>query len=335
MSSAFIKFSQLLGLDVEDLVGKTNIDTISDLVGADKNPLEMASDASSKRYDVSSGGKLKSGAKRFQLTYPEDLFDHVGAFIFFNIRSSNIKSTIPSFGEIRLFMPATLRVSYGAQWSEIELPLEKINALGGDVVNKIVNAYQSSGGVGDAVLKEISALADAATAIDYKQTGYWGLDNYLKKNMPGLSGELRRNGFIPPVGDNQATTNPFAAINYNAPSYRQLQLEFDFLARNPDEAEEIRKILKAFKLAMHPAKTERGDSAVFWDAPYIFEIYFFTPSATNMFNFKKSALIGMSVDYGASGIQTFFKDGQPVHIKTSLEFKELGYLTREDIEYNY
>lgn len=326
--SSYLKFSSAIGL--------ANVNAISASIESNINPLEVATDNAKKREDVSSGGKLKSGAGRFKLTYPEDLFEHIGSFVLFNIRSSNIKNTIPSFGEIRLFMPASLRVAYGAQWDEIELPLQKINALtGGSIDNAIAEWKSSSGGIGQKTLDAISGVMNSLQNTDYGTVGWYGLDNLAKKSGTGLSGELRRNGTIPPVGDNQATTNPFAAINYNAPSYRQLQLEFEFLARNESEAEEIRKILKAFKLAMHPAKTERGDSAIFWDAPYIFEIYFFTPSAVNMFNFKKSALISMNVDYGASGIQTFFKDGQPVHIKASLEFKELGYLTREDIEYNY
>ena len=326
--SGFIKFSSAVGG-----TPTSNIDQISDIVGSlrrdiDPGPIEIASDNADKRYDVSSSGKFKTGKDRIKLTYPQDLFDHVGSFVFFNIRSSNVKSTIPSFDEIRLFIPQTLRVSYGAQWDEIQLPLEKLGALGSDLIEKVSSAWKSSKDISSGVIDAIMAAADSEAAM-------WLADNTLKSISPSLSGELRRRGFIKSPGDNQATTNPFAALNYNAPQYRQLQLEFEFLARNESEAEEIRRILKAFKLAMHPAKLERGDDAVFWDAPYIFEIYFFTPSAVNMFNFKKSALVNMNVDYGASGIQSFFKDGQPVHIKASLEFKELGYLTREDIEYNY
>jgi hypothetical protein len=54
-----------------------------------------------------------------------------------------------------------------------------------------------------------------------------------------------------------------------------------------------------------------------------------------MFLIKQAALTSADVDYAASTVQAFFKDGNPVHIKLDLSFKEMSLLTREDIEDNY
>lgn len=279
------------------------------------------------------GDVVFDNSKPFTFMYPGDLFKHGplgAAYVMFTIKSSNFDDKSPAYGRITLFMPATLSISYGAHWDEIELPLQKILSVGKDVVEtarKVMETSSSTAGGIVGALKEIGH-SDFAKHVVYNAT---------KKMSPSLSGELVRSGYIKSPGDNAATINPFASLNYGTPQYRQLQLKFDFFAKNEDESKNIRLILKAFKMAMHPGKKSAGDQQLFWDAPYIFNIDFYTTAKghKNMFNFKKSALIDMSVDYGAAGIQTFFKDGHPVHISAELRFKELAFLTREDVDKNY
>jgi len=96
--------------------------------------------------------------------------------------------------------------------------------------------------------------------------------------------------------------DPQAALLFKGVEFREFQFDFQLLARTKEESENIRKIIKTFKWAMHPAK----GGGVTWQYPCFFEIYLLTPTRKYMFNIMNSALIRMDVDYGGSGIPAFF-----------------------------
>ena len=85
---------------------------------------------------------------------------------------------------------------------------------------------------------------------------------------------------------------------------------------------------------MHP-NAAKGKDSVWWDFPYIFDVFLCTPYTDKMFTVKRAALTGQTVDYAGGSAQSFFKDGNPVYIKMDLAFTELDLLTRDDIYKNY
>ncbi len=137
------------------------------------------------------------------------------------------------------------------------------------------------------------------------------------------------------IAGKDQVVNPFTSMLYQGPRLRQFQLDFSLYARNQKESESIQKIIKAFKLAMHP-DAEKGGESVFFDFPYIFDVFFITPATDKMFNIKKAALTDLSVDYAGSGAPSFFNvSWAPVDIRLSLTFKELELLTRSEIDQNF
>lgn len=103
------------------------------------------------------------------------------------------------------------------------------------------------------------------------------------------------------------------------------------MARNKGESDEINKIIKAFKAAMHPSTIDEVNR--FWNYPDNFDIYLFSPTREYLFNISTCVLEKMDVNYAQAGVPSFFKDtGAPVDISMSLQFKELELLTREKIQ---
>ena len=108
------------------------------------------------------------------------------------------------------------------------------------------------------------------------------------------------------------------------------------LARSAEESESIRRIIKFFKLGMHPK--QKQNQTRFWQYPDNFEVMLFTPETKYMFNIGTCALQNMDVGYAGSGggIPSFFEDTKaPVHVTLSLQFRELKVLTQDDIEADF
>lgn len=265
------------------------------------------------------------------LAYPLDLFAHgKQAFIFFNIRKA--ADTSPSYGAVCLYMPSSLRVSYGANYSSTTLPLTKLietfKTYAGTVTDLITAGTKDGKDMGTIIQNIMAATANDPGA-------QYMAHNIIKEIGPSYAAEFRNN-----IGRG---LNPFSALIYEHPEFRSFSFEFEFVAKNAAEAEQIRKIIKIFKLAMHPNPIEgstsklidTGGKPLAWDFPYVFDVFLCTPHTDKMFMVKRAALARQDVDYAGSGVQSFFKDGNPVHIKMNLEFKELDLLTRDEIYKNY
>lgn len=323
--SGFHKFVKNMGLSLEKGLPKTQED------------LDLLSRP---------GGKAQQ-----TIIYPEDLFDHgAQAFIFFNIRATEEDDVAPSWGSICLYMPPTLRVMYQSKWTEVSMPLTRLAEISSTFAgmktaleNLVANSTISGAPIAAGVMSDLSDFA--AMFLDKGLTGSIDnqnaqliVHNIFAKYNPSYAAEIRRmigksgkHGFNT---NNAAAVNPFAALTYEHQHHREVQFQFDLFARSPKEAISIRRIIKLFKLASHPAVVNNGN--LFFDGAFAFDVYLFTPSADNMFNLKKAALTSMEIDYSPSQMApSFHKDGQPTNITITLTFKELSLLTRDDIYQNY
>ena len=125
------------------------------------------------------------------------------------------------------------------------------------------------------------------------------------------------------------------------------------VARDADEELEIKKIIKFFKIAMHPDSTENDkNNTIFLKYPYIFRIM---PSnyknrisqkkggnietsgkSQNLTSFlpktKYCGLKGMGVNYTPNNVISLTPGDFVTAVTVSLEFVELTNLTRKDIE---
>ena len=249
------------------------------------------------------------------LIYPQNLFTPgLQAYILFLMRDSNLRSTTV-YKRIGMYMPPAIKVSYGSNWEEINMPVSQAVDMGKDVVDAAGSAFGGTSAEKSSAVDLASNIATAGAAnMADMATGGEAFGNYRDVQT--------RN-----------TTNPHQALLFKGVSFREFQFSFELLARSPEESDSIRQIIKTFKWGMHPGGEQ---DASFWSYPNTFDVYLLTPSHKYMFNISQCVLTNMEVDYGGSGAASFFKNtGAPVHINLSLSFKELSVLTKKLIEADY
>lgn len=118
---------------------------------------------------------------------------------------------------------------------------------------------------------------------------------------------------------------------------RQFSFRIEMGARDEKESEDIREIVRAFKLGMHPGSG--GGSAAnavqsrFVTYPYMFEISYMSGQNEHEFlnKFKPCVLENMSVEYTPNGTYSTLPNTSPVVTIMTLNFKELKHIYREDI----
>lgn len=246
------------------------------------------------------------------------------AFISFGIKDSvklfNAEPEIEE--EVHLYLPPTLKVKYGTSYDEVSLDLSKAAALasnigGGTVqgISDVINRARGMDGISPAFADKFrQALQTAANA----------LANTTGSNLNLQAGVAT--GLL---------VNPHMAVAFTGVEFRTFQFSFQLMAKNPEESESIRQIIKFFKKHMHPSiKGGAAGSGRWLLYPKNFDITMNAPIDGNihMFEIKTSALKSVEVDYAGSGTPSFFNAGAPVDVRLDLQFQELTWLTQEDFE---
>ena len=133
---------------------------------------------------------------------------------------------------------------------------------------------------------------------------------------------------------------------------RTFSFKYVLVARDASEELEIKKIIKFFKIAMHPDATENDkNNTIFLKYPYIFRIIpsgyktttgtfadgtFKTTLADKNWssflpNTKYCGLRGMNVSYTPNNVISLTPNNFVTAVTVGLEFVELTNLTRKDI----
>ena len=134
------------------------------------------------------------------------------------------------------------------------------------------------------------------------------------------------------IGTKQIS-NPFREQFFKSVDFRTHNFRYTFMAKSQTEAKNIRHIIKLFKFHMHPELTGTGLSFIY---PSEFDIkYYFRDRENKAFDrITSCVLTNMNIEYGGDIFSTF-KDGQPVEVNMSLEFRELELLTKKRIAEGY
>jgi hypothetical protein len=130
-------------------------------------------------------------------------------------------------------------------------------------------------------------------------------------------------------------TNERLEQTFKQMNFRQFSFNYVFAPRNKEETDKIQKIIKMFKIHMHP---EVGNEQTFLIMPDEFDIEFRFNSGINEYlhQIATCALTGLSVNNSPVGSYASFRDnGAPVMISLQLRFTELTPLVREMIEKGY
>jgi hypothetical protein len=239
-------------------------------------------------------------------------------------KTRRIKSTIS------LYMPDTVNQQITHEFGEISMTeaLGMVGAISqgaaaigtsvGDFVNKMqsgesaASAFKGAGAPGGAALAELGGTIAEAS---------------------GAFGGGIKDAILFSAG---VALNPQIEILYQKTSHREFLFDFKMIPRNENEAGAIRDIIKQFKFYSAP-ELLAGTSGRYFIPPAEFDIVFYYNGQENrnIHRISTCALVGIDVDYAASGQWTTFTDGMPVEIKMQLRFKELELMHKGRIEEGY
>ena len=215
---------------------------------------------------------------------------------------------------IAMYMPMSVKVKYNAKYEDV-----KMGAVTGETMD-IADSLMAGKGISEG---QITKLANE---------GGKSMEKTITKmigNVPGLGGlreaaEMRK-GVI--------YADRFE-LAFKGIDKRTFQYEFKMIPRSKDEADEIKKIINAFKVNMLPEFADGNKAGRSMTVPNTFDIQYMYQNAENNYLHKISTcyLQSMDVSYGGSRYKTFDgnEDGAPpVETSISLNFREIELITRE------
>ena len=127
-----------------------------------------------------------------------------------------------------------------------------------------------------------------------------------------------------------AIENPNMELLFDGPDLRTFSFSFSLSAREPNEAKNIRNIIRFFKQGM---SVKRADTGLFLKSPNTFEIkYMFggTDEHPWINKIKECALTSCTVNYTPAGNYATYEDGSMTQYDISLSFSELEPIYDDD-----
>ena len=223
---------------------------------------------------------------------------------------------------IAMYMPASTQVTYAADYTEAEISA---------AVSAAYNAYQGvRGGQGviDTLIAQVPKLKEQFA------------QNFIRKaadavDALGVSGART----AIEIATGEIVTDRME-LAFKGVGRRAFQYTFKMIPRNSREAEEIRKIVFAFKANMLPEFT-KGRNRNTMSIPNTFNIQYMYKGKENDFIHRVSEcfLDNVQVQYGGDRYKTFephSNDGAPpVETTMTLSFKEIEIMSRERIFEGY
>ena len=244
------------------------------------------------------------------------------------IRTKNKNNKLTKYN-IELPMPQEIQDSQSVTWGD-----DKINAIelaGASAAGRLIE----QGGMG--------AVNDARKAIQILNAGI---------SIPGVTAEKQNairaglagaainalGGNVTPQSLIARTTGQVLNNNlellFNGVNLRTFPYSITFSPRNPDEADVVKKIIRALKMSMSAKAGEFNQNAqgLFIKSPDLFQLQYLRDGEEHPFlnNFKICALTGMNINYTNSGTYASYNDGTPVNIRMDVTFKEINPVYAED-----
>ena len=225
---------------------------------------------------------------------------------------------------ISLYMPPTVSVSYGMNYSDKEIGL--LAQFGAAAVK----AFKEGGG-------DTAARLTAATSAILPGVKV-GLENFMEASLdtiaPGAKAliEINEGRIIAPRME----------IMFQGVGRRNFSYTFTFIPKSVQEARIVEEIVYAFKFHMHPEYMDAA--AKYMRFPSTFNIEYMYLGHNNNFLNKISTcfLTKMDVEYGADRFTAYEetegrqgKGPPPQKTKISLNFQEMEIMTKEHIHQGY
>ena len=233
---------------------------------------------------------------------------------------------------ICLFMPASVAVTHTSNYTDTEI------GVGAGIVGDFLDSFEQGkdetffGAVGRTVKDQLQPALKQA-GIGLQRAGLKAVSV-----LPIFRGALQVQEMQAGIIGVDRMELAFKGINKRA-----FQYTFKMLPKSSQEAEEIRKIVKAFKTAMTPEFVDEtaGDIGRQMVVPDTFNIQYMYRTKENEYLHKieECVLETMSVQYGGDRYKTHTESGDegapPVETTITLNFKELNMITREKVKMGF
>ena len=130
------------------------------------------------------------------------------------------------------------------------------------------------------------------------------------------------------------TFNDNTMQTFNKMNIREFSFNYIMAARNPSEEQDIKNIIKFFKMGMHPGSRRSGtNNSLFLEYPYIFRIIQSGKKDVSQFlpQTKYCALTEVQVDYTPDNVLALTPNNFVQAVMIQLTFSEMTTMTRQDI----
>jgi hypothetical protein len=206
------------------------------------------------------------------------------------------------------------------------IQIEFVNYRSGQTISPFSNisGAQTRDPRGGVILPVPSSLADVSI-LNWEQTS-------IKDQGGRIAGS-----FLPPSAVNFArqfgdavsgaaaiagayagvTVNPGLFMVFTQPNFKEYVFNWDLVANNEDETRRIADIVNSFKFAAAPASA--GPAYLYPDIA-IMKLF---PKDYYTFVMKPAAITAVRVQYNGAGQPAFLRNGAPVSVKLTVQFKEI------------
>ena len=212
---------------------------------------------------------------------------------------------------IALYMPPSVSVQYGAEYKDTEIGAGA--AIGAAAFDDIMSGQTLASTAGSALRKLGPEVADgmirmALGAIDM---------------IPGLEGAMEvvemKRGYI---------RAPQMELAFKGIPKRSFSYEFKMIPKSAREADQIQKIIMAFKSNMLPRMVDGSVRRQTIPSTFNIQYMYQNNENTNLHKISTCVLESMDVTYGGDRYRTY-EEGVPVETALSLSFKEMDLITAE------
>ena len=248
-------------------------------------------------------------------------------------------------GSIILQMPSNIQDGNAVDYGE-----SKLNTLMGAAAGVIGSGIEGGGEALSAMIKGDKEGTQAATnKMSKDMKGAVGTDAGIMDAASDFVTAKATSAAIGTLGGNVSAAqllarqtgqifNPNMELLFNGPTLRNFNFSFKMTPRSPEEALEVKNIIRMFKLNMAP-KTKNtgsvGGSGIFLKTPSVFELRYKKGASEHPFlhKFKQCFLTNISVNYTGEGVYATYDDATPISMTMDLSFKELEPIY--DVDYDF
>lgn len=253
----------------------------------------------------------KTGYSGFKgtLSFPANLPRYISfSFKKYNKLSALQQSSYLPEETITLPMPAQLSEAFNATYNTPSLG--PLLGTGTNVTRDLMDEGSRSGGATQSGSGAFEAALQAVAAAGAKKI-LGGQEDSKYQAASVVSG---------------IATNPNLAVMFSQMELREHRFEYTLAAHSSQELQTIKSIVRSFKMHMLPSYA--GTATVNFLYPDLCDIEF-GPNKLP-FAFKRCVLQSVTFDYAPEGV-AFFRTGDPVMVKLTLNFKETEVWTQEDL----